>query len=218
MLNRLATPLRQMKNFSGFIRCSDFAAKFFGYPHDFFDHLTRDGAGHRTRDPAGHRAVGFFDSEGNPVERPARAVAFCGIGSPDRFRFDLEQLGIELALFESYRDHQRYRVSELRRLQQAAARRGVGISDLRARQLTLEDFDRFDLLLAMDDGHHRDMLRRATREQRDKVRMFMEAAAGHPAPAVPDPYYGGPDGFESVLDMIEEGARAWLRELEARSP
>ena len=101
---------------------------------------------------------------------------------------------------------------------QAAARRGVGISDLRARLLKLEDFDRFDLLLAMDDGHHRDMLRRATREQRDKVRMFMEAAAGHPAPTVPDPYYGGPDGFETVLDMIEEGARAWLRELEARRP
>ncbi|MEN8197192.1 MAG: low molecular weight protein-tyrosine-phosphatase [Pseudomonadota bacterium] len=101
---------------------------------------------------------------------------------------------------------------------EAAARRGIDMSDLRARQLTLEDFNRFDLLLAMDDGHHHDMLRHATREQRDKVRMFMEVAAGHPAPAVPDPYYGGPDGFESVLDMIEEGARAWLRELEARRP
>ena len=100
---------------------------------------------------------------------------------------------------------------------QAAARRGVDISDLRARQLTQEDFDRFDLLLAMDDGHHRDMLRRATRNQRGKVRMFMEAAC-QPAPPVPDPYYGGPNGFESVLDMIEEGARAWLRELEAQNP
>ncbi len=99
---------------------------------------------------------------------------------------------------------------------QTAARRGVNISDLRARLLTLDDFDRFDLLLAMDDGHHRDMLRRATGAQRDKVRMFMEAAAGHPAPAVPDPYYGGPGGFESVQDMIEEGAGAWLRDLESR--
>ena len=99
---------------------------------------------------------------------------------------------------------------------EAAARRGVDISDLRARQLTQEDFDRFDLLLAMDEGHHHDMLRRATREQRDKVRMFMEVAAGHPAPPVPDPYYGGSGGFETVLDMIEEGARAWLREMEAR--
>jgi protein-tyrosine phosphatase len=99
---------------------------------------------------------------------------------------------------------------------EASARRGVDISDLRARLLTLEDFDRFDLLLAMDEGHRRDMQGQATREQRDKVRMFMEAAAGHPAPAVPDPYYGGPDGFETALDMIEEGARAWLRDLEAR--
>ena len=96
---------------------------------------------------------------------------------------------------------------------EAAARRGIDISDLRARQLTLEDYDRFDLLLAMDDGHHRDMVRRATRAQQDKVRMFMEAAAGKAAAAVPDPYYGGPDGFETVLDLIEEGARAWLREL-----
>ncbi len=100
---------------------------------------------------------------------------------------------------------------------EAAARRGIDISDMRARQLTREDFDRFDLLLAMDDGHHRHMLGRATRKQQDKVRMFMEAAAGHPAPAVPDPYYGGPDGFESVLDLIEEGARAWLRKLEDRA-
>jgi protein-tyrosine phosphatase len=101
---------------------------------------------------------------------------------------------------------------------EAAALRGVDISDLRARQLTQEDFNRFDLLLAMDDGHHRDMLRHATREQRDKVRMFMEATAGHPAPPVPDPYYGGPGGFKTVLDMIEEGARAWIREMEALRP
>ena len=95
----------------------------------------------------------------------------------------------------------------------AAAGRGIDISDLRARKLAPEDFDRFDLLLAMDEGHHRDMLRRAASARQGRVRMFMEAAAGHPAPSVPDPYYGGDDGFESVLDMIEEGARAWLREL-----
>ena len=96
----------------------------------------------------------------------------------------------------------------------AAAQRGFDISDLRARQLTRDDFDRFDLLLAMDDGHHRDMLRRAARNQRQKVRLFMEAAQGEGAVPVPDPYYGARDGFEQVLDMIEEGARAWLRELE----
>ena len=99
---------------------------------------------------------------------------------------------------------------------QAAARRGVDISDLRARQLTLDDFDRFDLLLAMDDGHHGDILRRATGGQQGKVRMFMEAATGNPAPEVPDPYYGGGIGFEVVLDLIEAASRGLLDDIRTR--
>lgn len=97
---------------------------------------------------------------------------------------------------------------------EAAALRGIDISDLRARQLGHRDFSDFDLLLAMDRGHYRDMAGRAPREHAVKVRMFMEAARGDDAPSVPDPYYGARDGFEQVLDMIEEGSSAWLRELE----
>ncbi len=98
----------------------------------------------------------------------------------------------------------------------AAAARGIDISDLRARELIQADFADFDLILAMDRGHLRELSRRAPREHAEKVRLFMEAAAGSLAPEVPDPYYGGLDGFETALDMIEEGCRAWLRELEAR--
>jgi len=97
---------------------------------------------------------------------------------------------------------------------EAAARRGFDLSGLRARQLGRADFEDFDLLLAMDRGHYRDMTGRAPRQHAAKVRMFMEAARGPRAPSVPDPYYGARAGFEEVLDMIEEGARAWLRELE----
>lgn len=96
----------------------------------------------------------------------------------------------------------------------AAARRGIDLSGLRARQLVLADFDEFDLLLAMDRGHYRDMAGRAPPQHAAKVRMFMEAARGRGAPSVPDPYYGARAGFDQVLDMIEEGARAWLQELE----
>lgn len=103
-----------------------------------------------------------------------------------------------------------------RRAVRAAARRGIDISGLRARQLIQADFADFDLLLAMDHGHQRELARRAPPEHAQKVRMYMEAAAGAVAPDVPDPYYGHDDGFEKVLDMIEDGARAWLRELEAR--
>ncbi len=96
----------------------------------------------------------------------------------------------------------------------AAAQRGFDIADLRARLLIRDDFDRFDLLLAMDNGHFRDMAGRAPRQHAGKVRMFMEAAHGDAALSVPDPYYGASDGFEQALDMIDEGARAWLKELE----
>lgn len=96
----------------------------------------------------------------------------------------------------------------------AAGRRGIDLTDLRARQLEPADFEDFDLLLAMDRGHFRDMAGRVPPQHAGKVRMFMQAARGDPAPSVPDPYYGASDGFEQVLDMIEEGARAWLREIE----
>lgn len=99
----------------------------------------------------------------------------------------------------------------------AAAGRGIDISDLRARQLIQADFADFDLLLAMDRGHYRELARRAPREHADRVRMFMEAADGRGAVEVPDPYYGGADGFEAVLDMIEDGNRAWLKKLEGRT-
>ncbi len=99
-----------------------------------------------------------------------------------------------------------------RRSVAAAARRGYDISGLRARQIAVGDFHNFDLLLAMDRGHLREMTRLAPRDHAGRVRLYM-SAAGPEAPDVADPYYGGADGFETVLDMIETGARAWLREL-----
>ena len=101
---------------------------------------------------------------------------------------------------------------------EAAARRGVDLSVLKARRLSPKDFEDFDLLLAMDRGHFRELGEHAPEAHTEKVRMFMEAARGSMAPDVPDPYYGGAAGFEDVLDMIEEGARAWLDWLDARKP
>ncbi len=105
-----------------------------------------------------------------------------------------------------------------RRSVQAAARRGIDISGLRARQLTSADFDDFDLLLAMDQGHLREMEGLAPPEHTHKVCLFMAEARGFKAPDVPDPYYGGASGFDDVLDMIEEGAEAWLGSHQARGP
>lgn len=90
------------------------------------------------------------------------------------------------------------------RAQRHALRRGYDLSALRARQIAKRDFEEFDLILAMDRGHLRNLLRMCPSEHRGKLRLFMEGQD------VPDPYYGGPDEFEQVLDMIEAAGRGLL--------
>jgi protein-tyrosine phosphatase len=98
------------------------------------------------------------------------------------------------------------------RMLQAAARRGYQLDSI-ARQVTLDDLENFDLIVAMDQDNLYD-LQRMTRGYETKVRLlgsFLpgESINGNP-PAVPDPYYGGTNGFETVLDMIESACPAML--------
>ncbi|HMA88467.1 MAG TPA: low molecular weight protein-tyrosine-phosphatase [Burkholderiales bacterium] len=101
------------------------------------------------------------------------------------------------------------------RAQRHARRRGYELGELRARQVAAVDFERFDLILAMDRGHLALLERAAPAEHRHKLRLFMEFADGWIETEVPDPYYGGDAGFERVLDMIEAGAHGVLAELRA---
>jgi protein-tyrosine phosphatase len=93
----------------------------------------------------------------------------------------------------------------------AAARRGVDLSDLRARQVRLEDFSEFDYLLAMDKDNLELLMDMAPApELRHKVRLFLEFAPDVAAIEVPDPYYGGANGFERVLDLVEAASGGLL--------
>ncbi|QPC42307.1 low molecular weight phosphotyrosine protein phosphatase [Kaustia mangrovi] len=89
----------------------------------------------------------------------------------------------------------------------AAAARAIDISGQRARQVASGDFTRFDLLLAMDESNLETLERLAGAEARNKLRLFLDFADGAAARNVPDPYYGGPDGFDHALDLIEAGSR-----------
>lgn len=98
----------------------------------------------------------------------------------------------------------------------AARRRGIPLDDLRARKVSAADFEHFDLVLAMDRGHHDILSRLCPKGREQRLALFMDFAPDWGIKDVPDPYYGGSDGFERVLDMIEDGARGVLHHLKAR--
>ncbi len=99
------------------------------------------------------------------------------------------------------------------RMRQAARARGVAITSI-ARQVTHADFERFDLILGMDASNVSALHRLAPAIHRSKIRLFRELDPEAPGEDVPDPYYGGADGFEEVLDIVTRTGHAWLIELE----
>ncbi len=100
-----------------------------------------------------------------------------------------------------------------RRAIEAARRRGIDLSQLRARLVEDEDFASFDLLLVMDRSNAQLLLERAAPAYRARVRLVMQYAADAYREEVPDPYYGDAPGFEEVLDLLERAADGFVTEL-----
>ena len=102
------------------------------------------------------------------------------------------------------------------RMTATTAKRGIDISYQRARQVDLSDFYQFDYLLAMDLSNFSDLLEQAPPNRTCDIRLFLDFA-DCATRETPDPYYGGADGFEHVLDLIEQGAEGFLDHLEDES-
>ncbi|AHL74832.1 protein tyrosine phosphatase [Stutzerimonas stutzeri] len=98
---------------------------------------------------------------------------------------------------------------------QAAARRGYNLGTLRARQVAVEDFQRFDLILAMDHDNLERLQTLRPLDSRGELDLFLRRY-NLGEDAVPDPYFGGQDGFEQVLDLIEKASAALLNEVKER--
>jgi low molecular weight protein-tyrosine phosphatase len=96
-----------------------------------------------------------------------------------------------------------------------ARQRGYDLSAQRAQQVTREHFDEYDYILAMDRTHLRLLRGMVPPGARARLGLFLEASARWKGEDVPDPYYGGVEGFERVLDMVEEAAERWLDRIEA---
>jgi len=151
------------------------------------------------------------------------SVLFCCMGNICRsptaetvFRARVEEAGLaQHILIDSVGTHD-YHIGDPpdQRTQRAAKQRGYDLSGLRGRQVEVADFTRFDYVLAMDNANMAILYRLCPQTQRDRLGLFLEYANSHKEREVPDPYYGGEDGFERVLDMVEDAAAGLLQHIQ----
>jgi len=131
------------------------------------------------------------------------------------FRHLVEEQGLgEKIIIDSAGTHD-YHIGDApdARSQAAAARRGYDLSRLRARQVLREDFRAFDYILAMDEANLGLLQQQCPDDCRERLKLFLEFADDGGLREVPDPYYGGAQGFERVLDLVEHAARGLLRDI-----
>ncbi len=95
-------------------------------------------------------------------------------------------------------------------------RRGLAMRHLRGRQVAREDFDRFDVILAMDEDNLADLRRLRPPGSRAKVELLLSYAPEAGDREVPDPYHGGAEGFEHVLDLVDAACEGFLAKVLSR--
>lgn len=100
------------------------------------------------------------------------------------------------------------------RMQDAMSTRGFDISHLRGREFSHSDFDRFEHIIAMDVSNQANIERMAPPTHKGRARLLLSYVEGLSQTDVPDPYYGGADGFEQCLDLIEAGVAGVVKDIE----
>ncbi|TDR82926.1 low molecular weight protein-tyrosine-phosphatase [Paludibacterium purpuratum] len=100
-----------------------------------------------------------------------------------------------------------------RRSQRTAGQRGYDLSAQIARQVTADDFERFDLILAADRHNLADLRARCPAPLQHKLALMLDVLPAGSEREVPDPYYGGPTGFDHVLDLLEAACDGWIEKI-----
>ena len=90
---------------------------------------------------------------------------------------------------------------------------GYSFDGIKARKVTVNDFEHFDLILAMDENNYNDLIDLAPQESAHKVKLFLDFAENFDEREVPDPYYGGAGGFKYVLELVEDASEGLLAKM-----
>ncbi len=99
------------------------------------------------------------------------------------------------------------------RAMKAGMARGYAFDGIKARKVTAQDFDEFDLVLAMDNHNVKELKKVAPNHLHYKIELFLDYANNHEDSEVPDPYYGGARGFQYVIDLVEDASDGLLNKL-----
>jgi len=131
------------------------------------------------------------------------------------FRQLVQDAGLEEVVHIDSAGTHDYHIGEApdNRTQKAASKRGYDMSSLRGRQAETDDFTRFDYVLAMDEANLSILRNLRPRDTQSHLGLFLEFAENHKEREVPDPYFGGADGFEHVLDLVEDASRGLLKHI-----
>ena len=150
----------------------------------------------------------LFVCTGNICRSPAAEAAF---------RHHLRAQGLEAKFHHDSAGIAGYHIGEAPdpRTRKSLKARGIEADDLAARKITAQDYYAFDLILAMDRSHYDALKRQAPADTKAEVALYLPYAHGEGSAEVPDPYYGDADGFEYVLDLLEDACATLVGEIGA---
>lgn len=129
------------------------------------------------------------------------------------FRHKAKAFGLSLKIDSAGTSGSHARKKPDHRAQMVAIAQGYSFDKMRARKVTVKDFEEFDLILAMDKQNIDYLLQVAPQHLQNKIHLFLNFANNFEDQEVPDPYYGGAKGFKYVLDLVEDASDGLLKEL-----
>ena len=132
------------------------------------------------------------------------------------FRHKVEQAGLNKSIKIDSAGTHAYHVGDPpdARATKAALNRGFDLSKQKARKVKNKDFDKYDYVIAMDRSNQNNLLSICPEGLEDKVQLFLDFASKTETSEVPDPYYGSGNGFEMVLDLVEDAADGLIAHLQ----